>query len=115
MTPQEIFDTVARHLIAQGRQAKDEGGNCVYRAEDGSKCAVGCLITDEEYVPSMETVVFGQREAGTERQIAWPPRLLAHKRLLHVLQDVHDDHWDNLHDELFVVAERFKLSTDVLR
>jgi hypothetical protein len=115
MTPQEIFDTVALHLIAQGYQAEGVGGDCMYRAPDGSKCAVGCLITDEEYVPSMEMVAFGGR--GIERQIAWPPRLLVHKRLLQELQQVHDqdDRWRRLHEELYRVALKFELSADVLR
>ena len=62
MTPQEIFDTVAKHLFAQGRRATiretdiygEVSAACRYRAEDGTKCAVGALIPDEVYDPKME-------------------------------------------------------------
>lgn len=63
MTPQEIFDTVARHLFTQGERAgrehRDEHGEfydfeCLYRAPGGKTCAVGCLIPDDAYRPSME-------------------------------------------------------------
>jgi hypothetical protein len=54
MTKQEIFDTVALHLIKQGKQSADATGDCFYRSPDGLKCAVGCLIPDEVYRPEME-------------------------------------------------------------
>ena len=46
MNAQEIFDTVVRHLHAQGRPALDSLGDCRYRTVDGLKCAVGGLIPD---------------------------------------------------------------------
>lgn len=57
MTPQEIFDKVAAHLLRQGRksQSTDEWSTyCLYRGPDGTKCAVGCLISDEAYKPYLE-------------------------------------------------------------
>ena len=57
MTSQEIFDTVRDHLLKQGVKSQtDLGGpvQCMYRGPGGLKCAVGCLITDEEYLPEME-------------------------------------------------------------
>jgi len=51
MTPQEIYDTVAMALIAQGRPSAVDGDgriNCVYAAPDGARCAVGHLMNDEE-------------------------------------------------------------------
>lgn len=58
MTPlptnhQEIFDAVARGLAAQGRKSYDYRG-CVYRAENGCKCAVGQLIPDDRYDPRFD-------------------------------------------------------------
>jgi len=63
-TPQEIFDFVARALLAQGRpsgkiEVNSAGGGvpfftCLYRSPDGCKCAAGHLIPDELYVPEME-------------------------------------------------------------
>jgi hypothetical protein len=43
-TKQSIFDQVAQHLLDQGRMAYQNGG-CVYRMEEGLRCAAGCLIS----------------------------------------------------------------------
>lgn len=66
MTKQEIFNKVRDHLLAQGKAAKgplsQDSGNmtCMYRAPDGSKCAIGCLIPDDKYFPEMEGGPFQQ-------------------------------------------------------
>ena len=53
-TAKQVFDQVSEHLLSQGMKSKDkETGFCVYRSNDIS-CAAGCLISDEEYDPSME-------------------------------------------------------------
>ena len=54
MTKQEIFDKVAVHLVAQNERSWDYN-TCLYRGPNGLKCAVGCLIPDNEYTPEMET------------------------------------------------------------
>lgn len=55
MTQQEIFDKVAAHLLQQNRRAEGNGGGfCAYRGDHGLKCAIGCLIPDERYLPEME-------------------------------------------------------------
>lgn len=58
ISKQETFDTVARHLFKQGRRAvkgdPDGRSMCMYRAPDGSSCAAGCLIPDEEYDPAFD-------------------------------------------------------------
>lgn len=52
-TKQEIFDRVAAHLRKQGScsmcDADGYRGNklCLYRTEDGRKCAIGALIPDD--------------------------------------------------------------------
>lgn len=56
---QEIFDKVYDHLHTQGRKSviyehRDKQINCRYRAPNGDKCAIGCLIPDELYTPSIE-------------------------------------------------------------
>ncbi len=53
MNKQEIFETVVRHLHAQGRPAMN-GDNCRYRSSDGLSCAVGCLIPDSCYDSNLE-------------------------------------------------------------
>lgn len=53
MDNKEVFYKVKAHLIqAKGRSA--EGSSCKYRGPDGGMCAVGCLIPDELYDPTME-------------------------------------------------------------
>ncbi len=62
-TLQGIFDTVKDHLLKQN--ARSERGDellslslgksgCAYRGQDGLKCAIGCLIPDEDYEPRFE-------------------------------------------------------------
>lgn len=54
MTKQEAFDASTGHLIRQARKSANTGiysgdtTQCLYRGPDGSKCAVGALLTDEE-------------------------------------------------------------------
>jgi hypothetical protein len=52
MTQSELFATIVNHLWQQKIPAIING--CVYRGPNGTKCAIGCLITDEEYDPRME-------------------------------------------------------------
>lgn len=52
MTKQQIFDKVATHLIKQKRfsgELNEEGHrmSCLYRGPDGTKCAIGVLISDD--------------------------------------------------------------------
>lgn len=61
----EILDFVASKLIEQNAKSelKDYYGDedsdvaeqiCAYRGDSGTKCAIGHLLTDEEYTPEME-------------------------------------------------------------
>lgn len=59
MDKQQIFDTVATHLLDQGKPALDAEGFCRYRTESGLMCAVGCLIPDEKYTPKIEGIPVG--------------------------------------------------------
>lgn len=60
---QSVFDKVSIHLIKQGRPSHMilEGGQkpgqpiCLYRGPDSTACAVGCLISDEDYSPGLES------------------------------------------------------------
>jgi hypothetical protein len=69
MTPQQILDKVTDHLFTQGIASKTVGVEnthiCAYRGENGTSCAVGCLIPDEDYQADMENVrideIVGQR------------------------------------------------------
>lgn len=56
MTKQETFDTVAAHLLKQGKRSMSGPRTCLYRGPDGMKCAVGCLIPDDLYRSSLEGI-----------------------------------------------------------
>lgn len=49
LTHQEIFNTVATHLLKQNRQCQDPIGCRYYDPSTGNKCAVGCLIPADRY------------------------------------------------------------------
>jgi len=51
---QEVFDTVVAHLRKQGRVSMGAFDTRAYLGFDGTKCAVGCLIPDDQYTPSLE-------------------------------------------------------------
>lgn len=53
MNNQAIFNQVYAHLLKQGAASKNHG-DCVYRGDDGTSCAVGCLIPDDVYTPELE-------------------------------------------------------------
>lgn len=59
MTPYEIYQKVREHLLTQNRPAK-YGSSCKYLAENGLKCAVGCLIPAELYDPKIEGETVGE-------------------------------------------------------
>ena len=54
MNNQEIFDTIVDHLYKQQVASVDTFKHCQYRGENGTSCAVGCLIKDEFYDPMFE-------------------------------------------------------------
>lgn len=121
MTNQQIFDKVALHLLKQGKRAMSDWGNpnglsCSYRGEDGTSCAVGCLIPDEHYVPAMEGAggVYNNRlvrDALTRVGID----LMQSERLLSALQAMHDDARSVWKEDLRGIAFSFGLSAAVLQ
>lgn len=54
---QAVFNKVAKHLIKQKRRSAS-GGCCLYRGPDNLKCAIGCLIKNKYYSPSLEKQIF---------------------------------------------------------
>jgi hypothetical protein len=51
---QRIFNIVAKHLLTQKKLSIGLDNGCAYRGKDGRKCAAGCLIDDEHYLPEFE-------------------------------------------------------------
>ena len=122
MNKQEIFDKVASHLITQGVQAKiitDQllgHTSCVYRGPNGTMCAAGCLIPDEEYHMHFEGLPWGNLEDKIPSLASLPG---SHHELIVSLQRLHDcdDNWntiDILKNALRDVASEYGLSSDIL-
>jgi hypothetical protein len=125
MNKQEIFDKVATHLFTQGERAMEFSKmysfeQCCYRTKDGHMCAVGCLITEEEYSPDLEGLGIDEIASKLER-------FIPHQELLRALQLVHDlgsyksgvtyyawGSTDNMRNMLRLVADEFSLDSSVL-
>lgn len=93
-TPQQIFDYVVDKLRKQNRKSMNiepgsDEGVCVYRSDDGCKCAAGHLIGDDEYTPKMEGMVFFGVESVFENLFESPPSE-EQNQLIGSLQSVHD-------------------------
>lgn len=115
MNAQDIFDTVVKHLFAQGKQALDHDGDCVYRSPTGLKCAVGCLIPDDKYDPELESRTIRTLLNRGVLPLEYSP----HRMLLGALQGVHDDpdNWESrtlLKEHLVDVAIQHNLKVDVM-
>lgn len=84
---QLVFDTVAEHLLKQGKKSFYVDNKnvkvCAYRGDGGLKCAAGCLIPDEQYDSSIESVGWRKlAERGVVSYNCCP--------LIDDLQDIHD-------------------------
>lgn len=60
LTKQEIFNIAWTGLKAQGfRKALNSNGDCVYRARNGTRCAVGMVLPDHLYEWEMDNQEVG--------------------------------------------------------
>lgn len=121
MEPQEIFDTVAKHLFKQGCRSKelddDLDSTCLYRGPDGRMCAVGVLIPDSLYKVDMEyqNITYLIGKAGSPL----PGWMRANESLLQLLQASHDrpQYWissEAMRERLRNVAMLANVSAEVL-
>ena len=106
MTAQTVFNKIVRHLRKQGKKAKASPTLCAYLAEDGSKCAVGCMISKKNYKKAME----GSLLYSLIEKKLLPRHLLPHAQLLSCMQSIHDgcnvSAWE---DAFQSTAEKFNL------
>ncbi len=94
MTPQQIYDKVCAHLAKQKHRAVDVNGTCLYRAPNGDKCAAGCLIPDDRYLPNMERKRIAAVADITSFKL--PDFIVSNIGLIIDLQDCHDFSVDKL-------------------
>lgn len=108
-TEQEIFNQVATHLLTQMEVSQDKNSmSCLYRGPNGLKCAAGCLIADDEYLPEME----GEAWASMSYDGIVPEE---HKSLIDNLQIIHDcERIGRWLWALTSLAEKCKLDTTIL-
>jgi len=113
-TLQDVFNTVATHLLKQNQRSEDNTGACLYR--DGPRmCAVGVLIADEHYHENLEYqgVATTAVMEAVERS-GWPCTPQA-EGLYYALQCVHDNVMPrDWREELAVTAKTFNLDASCL-
>jgi hypothetical protein len=95
-TKREVFDIVKNHLLTQNKRSVDEYGRCMYRAPDGSKCAIGCLIPDERYKPELEKLAAYSNEVLASLEGVLSDEESGWGMFLNSLQSVHDNY--HVHD-----------------
>jgi len=90
MNKQDIFNKVATHLLNQNKRSsmRTKAGAicCAYRGDDGTSCAVGCLISDKDYTADMEA----HSVSPLFRDFPIIGAKLGHKDFLSKLQWIHD-------------------------
>jgi hypothetical protein len=109
---QEIFDFVADHLLTQNAKAIEGSGTCLYRCGD-LKCAVGALISDEDYDCSFEMqnlrILSGRKETIFNHIEESRLKFLIHLQMIH--DDFLIEEWP---EKLSILGSRFNLSSKIL-
>jgi hypothetical protein len=97
MNAQEIFTKSVQGVIAQGGPSRKNPGLCAYRGTNNRACAVGQVLTDDEYDPSMDvaTNLGGTGVDSLVKRSLLPDHLKPHVPLLYRLQSLHDDMFDD--------------------
>jgi len=95
MTSQDIFDYVLSHLREQGPCTLNGTIVCRYRGGNGTRCAIGYLIPDNLYLPSMERMLIANlirfMESLGEKYISLFEMFKEHEKLISRLQFIHDN------------------------
>jgi hypothetical protein len=117
-TNQETFDTVVRHLVAQGHRAMRDGSCVYFDRPTGDRCAIGALIPGEELVAYQQVQSFVDLVDDGYASIPDGVAVV----LLNDLQCAHDcdDNWTRTGlsaqgwRDLRRIAYDYHLNTDVL-
>lgn len=116
-SPQEVFDFITAHLLKQGKRSVNENGTCVYRGPKGLMCAVGCIMSDDEYESQFEGKIFEDLATGYDEtyatQIAEKYKAPSNEvfDLLNDLQEAHDEYSfdDRLPERLDYIKTKYNL------
>lgn len=84
----KAFNIMKEHLLKQRAKSVRSDGQCRYRGSGGSKCAVGCLISDNIYYDGLEGRNADNYEvlAAIEKSGNGTPNI----RMLNWMQYMHD-------------------------
>lgn len=115
-TAQDIFDTVATHLLTQGQRSLNEPGGCAYRGANGRMCAFGVLIPDEVYsAEDMETLTAEMVIdilLHLDMTAQYAQVLNNNRKLCQDLQDIHDKRNPKVwRQELYNIADWHNLDS----
>lgn len=113
---EELFLKAAKHLLKQNAQSMSDG-MCLYRGPCGRMCAVGAIITEEAYHPSIEGVSVEIEEVRIALYESLGRRLSTEElTMLRLLQYVHDKHSPAIWlDELTKVAKELQIDVDLVK
>ncbi len=93
----DVFNYVVDHLRLQGKQSRighgaaGFGDICAYRGDEGAMCAVGALITDDEYDREWEGRGVARLAGERDLPASLRERLSPHVAMLIDLQRFHDN------------------------
>lgn len=93
LTKQEVFDKVMERFLDHTGRAVDERFFCMYKTEDGNKCAVGIFIPDGHDAQDFNGPV---EELIEKFPTSLPEEIYAYEDMMCKFQEVHDDlmSWD---------------------
>jgi hypothetical protein len=115
LSPQQrIFNKVASHLLRQNKKSTIPGEPqyCAYRGKDGLRCALGTLITNQNYSQGLDGAYGGGvgYPEVYDSIIKSYPFCEGQVQLLHDLQSIHDmqkpSRW---RQKLSVLAKKYNL------
>jgi hypothetical protein len=89
MSPQEALNVAYDHLWNQNCRSTQDGGHaCSYRGQNGTKCAFGIFIPDEDYNEEFEGC--SVHTLAKERKVKFIG--LANENFYQKLQTIHDSY-----------------------
>jgi hypothetical protein len=88
---QDVFDYVVGFIRQQGAPAMSADGFCSYEADEGKRCAVGCLLPSGQFKGRLGTVDEPKNE--DMRKILSAEEGSRRLDLLKRLQEAHDGHY----------------------
>lgn len=119
MTKQEIFDIVSLHLLNQNEKSiahSNLGGiTCKYRGSNNLRCAIGCLIPDQEYTENFEGDSLFD---GSKLWIFFKSKNYSDESLylMQKLQTIHDLSFPCVWKEkLISLGEEFEINIDLIK